>query len=138
MRVLKKLQRGYAFAVFTLRDFFRPSLDRFYDWKATFVLVLSLVLLVMSALYTASAISGRLLGVLSDGKRFDSFIFVLSVTFYFINSQAQRLLLPRFEREYLALQSNPKRKRLTTIAVVSGLVLIVAISGLARFAAPGR
>jgi zinc transporter ZupT len=130
------LQRIYAFVVLTLRDFFRPAADRFYELKATFVIVVSQGLLVVAALYAASAVRGHLLEVLGDRKRFGGFTLVLAAALYFVNAGAQAVVIPRFEPEYLAQQ--PRSKRLTTIAVLSGLAFVFACWALARYAATGR
>jgi len=129
------LQRGYAFAVLALQGLFRLRSPRFFDFKATIVMVALQALLVLGVLYVASVLSGHLLEVLNDRATFRNLSIAVGAALFLINRRAEIILLPRFEQQYLALQK--KYRVLTTIAVLSGFAVVVAGTLLAREVARG-
>jgi predicted membrane-bound mannosyltransferase len=102
---------------------FRRGFDPFFRWKASLAIVVSVAMAVLSGLYATSAAMGHLLTVVQH-KNVVVFGIVLTVAVAIVNEHLETLVVPRFEREYLAL--GKRIKVVIGIAIVVTWVLILA------------
>jgi hypothetical protein len=128
--VITSLQRGYAFAVFLLREFIRSiSADRFFEWKAQVVMSASQSFLILAAIYTFSVARGARVEVLESKRSFLVFSIGCATLLYFANGYAAERLLPRFKEQFERLDRRDKRRG------VIALLLLVLLCYLAMTAA---
>ena len=128
--MITRLQRGYAFAVFLLRESIRSiSADRFFEWKALVVMTAWQVFTIFGALYILSVARGERLEVLESKRSFLMFSVGCATALYFANEYAEKRLLPRFKEQFDRLDRRDKRRG--TIAVL----LLVLLCYLAMTAA---
>lgn len=127
----RSLQQWYAFAVFSLRDFFRTlSSDPLYEWKAFTFFIVSESLFAMSAMFALATAAG------GDALLQSRTALVLCCTVMFslifwAHATAEKRLLHRFEREFRSLS---KAQR---VAITVGVLLVMVLSVWAAYRAAG-
>jgi hypothetical protein len=117
--VVTTLQRGYAFAVFLLREFIRSiSADRFFEWKAQVVMSASQSFFILGAIYTSSVARGGRLEVLESKRSFLMFGIGCATLLYIANGYAEERLLPRFKEQFDRLDRREKRRGIIAVLLL--------------------
>jgi hypothetical protein len=124
--MITRLQRGYAFAVFLLREFIRStSADRFFEWKAQVVMTASQSFLILAAVYTFSVARGARLEVLESKRSFLMFSMGCATLLYLANGYAEERLLPRFKEQFERLDRRDKRRGAIAVLLLVLLCYLV-------------